>query len=283
MRAALVLLAGLLFLGCPPDVDAPTIVIIDGFELTTRAGEGAATTDIREVWVFAGGEFLGTYPLPARIPLFRRGPTELRFEAGIRENGRSVTPNIYPFYTPVERTLDLQADAQVDLGTLHIGYRPETEFGFVEGFEDDRGRVFTQSLSASGVLPRVQREIVRSGAAAGAVIVNDTVPIAEVATAETYADLNRVPINVWLEVDYRGEAPTVFGVVGSRGGVPVRVFDPGFLPRGEWTKIYFNLSPVVGTADLEELRVAFSSLLPNDRSSATLYLDNLKLLYLPAP
>jgi hypothetical protein len=68
-------------------------------------------------------------------------------------------------------------------------------------------------------------------------------------------------------------------VIGQQNGFPVRVFDPGFLPRGEWTKIYFNLSPIVGTANLSEFRVALSTLLNNEADAGTVYLDNMKLLY----
>ena len=271
--------AWLTLCSCPPDLDeAPAYILVEGFELTTEAGEGASTADIREVWAFADGDFIGVFPLPARIPLFRSGPVSLRLEAGIRQDGRSVTPDIYPFYAPVERSLELVPEATVPLGTLAIGYRDEAEFGFVEDFEPASPRIFTDILTPGNAI-RVQTETVRSGVAAGAIALSDTSRLFEVATAASYRDLNTVPINVWLEVDYLADAPTVFGVIGARNVGSTRVFDPGFLPRPAWTKIYFNLGPVIGSAGLDELRVALSSLLPDDLTAGTVYLDNVKLLY----
>ena len=275
----LVFAAWLSLCSCPPDLDeAPTYVLVDGFELATAPGEGAPTADIREVWAFADGEFIGVFPLPARIPVFRSGPVNLRLEAGIRQDGRSVTPDIYPFYAPVERTLEMVPDATLSLGTLTVGYRDGTTFGFVEDFEPGSPRIFTDVLTPGNAI-RVQTETVRSGVAAGAIELADSSRLFEAATAQTFRDLNTVPINVWLEVDFLADAPTLFGVIGPQNVGTTRVFDPGFLPRPAWTKIYFNLGPVIGSANLDELRVALSSLLPDDLTAGTVYLDNVKLLY----
>ena len=265
---------------CPADLETePAYVTIEGFDLATEAGEGAATSAITEVWAFVDGEFVGVFPLPGRIPLFRSGDITLRLEAGVHQDGRSVTPEIYPFYTPFERDLALQGGETIELGRVDLGYRDETVFGFVDGFEEAEARSFTDALTAGAVIIP-QTTVVRSGARAGALSLSDTTRLVEVATGTVFRDLNAPPINVWLEVDFLADAPTLFGVVGQRDAVPVRVFDPGFLPRSDWTKIYFNLGPVVGSADLDELRIALSSLLPEELGSGRVYLDNLKLLYL---
>lgn len=265
---------------CPPDlVVAPAFVTVDGFELTTAGNEGAASTAVTEVWAFADEEFIGVYPLPARIPLLRVGEVNLRLEAGIRQDGRSATPEIYPFYSPAVLDIVAESARTISLGTLAIRYRPEAIFGFIEDFEVSRERVFTERILGNTDII-VQESIVRSGAAAGAIAFTDSSRIAEFATNRAFTDLNRVPINVWLEVDYLSEVPAIFGVIGQRNGRIVRVFDPGFLPRSEWTKIYFNLGPVIGEADLPELRVIISGLLSDDLLAGTVYLDNLKMLYL---
>lgn len=265
---------------CPADFDSePVFVTVTGFELSTGAGEGAATSDITEVWAFAEGDFLGVFPLPARIPLVRQGEVTLRLEAGIRQDGRSVTPDIYPFYTPVERSVTLVPGEILDFGILPIRYRAATIFGFIEDFEPGRSRVFTEQLVGQGGLVP-QSTVVFSGGVAGRLSLTADNNLVELASAELLRDLNEIPINVWLEVDYLSDVPVVFGVVGQQLGSPVRVFDPGFLPRGEWTKIYFNLSPVIGAADLAELQVALSALLPPELTEGNLFLDNVKLLYL---
>lgn len=280
MRVIALSLLLLTFTACPPDLETdPTFVTVERFTLTTADNEGAATQDITEVWAFADDAFVGVFPLPARIPLFSPGPVELRLEAGVRQDGRSVTPEPYPFYAPAVRQLNLESGTTVALGDLPIRYRTEAAFAFIEDFEPLTERVFTELVNGQGGIV-VQREIVRSGGAAGAVRLTDTSRLVEVATGQTFSELSRIPINVWLEADYRSTAPAVFGVIGVANGVGVRQFDPGFLPRGEWTKIYFNLGPVIGSSGLSNLQVSMSALLPEDRTEGTVYLDNLKLLYL---
>ena len=265
---------------CPADLETePAYVLIEGFNLETETAEGAPTSAITEVWAFADEEFIGVFPLPGRIPLFRTGALTLRLEAGVHQDGRSVTPEIYPFYTHFERDLELLGGETIELGRVDVGYRDATVFGFVDGFEEGEARAFTDALSPGGTVTP-QSAVVRSGAQAGAITLSDTARLVEVATGVTFRDLNVPPVNVWMEVDFLADAPTLFGVIGQRDGTPVRVFDPGFLPRPDWTKIYFNLGPVIGSADLAELRIALSTLLPTDLGSGSVYLDNLKLLYL---
>ena len=280
VRWWLMLTGALLFTACPADLEVtPVTVAVTAFSLTTGEGQGAPTTDIREVWAFADGDFLGVFPLPARIPVFRLGQTELRLEAGIRQNGRSVTPDIYPFYEPIVLPIDPVGGETLELGVLPLRYRPEAVFGFVEDFEEGSDRNFIERVVGTTDVVS-QREVVRSGAAAGAIILGDTSRVAEIATRQEFSGLNRVPINVWLEVDYLSDAPGIFGVIGQRNGMAVRQFDPGFLPRAEWTKIYFDLGPVIGSANLDDFRISLSVRLEEQFSAGTVYLDNLKLLYL---
>ncbi|WP_116108625.1 hypothetical protein [Lewinella sp. IMCC34191] len=278
-RPLLTLLLPLLLMACPEDLEnEPAYLLVDGFELVTAGGEGAGTEDIREVWAFADGEFMGVFPLPGRIPIFQLGEVTIRLEAGVHQDGRSVTPEIYPFYTAVERTVTLMGGEQIEIGRPQIRYRDRTVFGFVEDFESGEPQIFTDVAGGRGNW-RVQSDVVRSGNAAGAIMLTDSNRLFEAATNTTFRDLNAPPINVWLEVDFLSEAPTLFGVLGTGGNAGVRVFDPGFVPRTSWTKIYFNLGPVIGSAGLGELRIALSSLLPDDLAGGTVYLDNLKLLY----
>ena len=115
------LLAVLGFSGCPADLEiAPAIIVLDDLIFDAGAFPGGSTSNITEVWAFSGEEFLGAFPLPARIPVLAVGSTDIRLEAGVRQNGISSTPDFYEFYTPVERTLELVPGEVIDLGTQTI-------------------------------------------------------------------------------------------------------------------------------------------------------------------
>jgi len=275
----LLLTALLAFTGCPADAEvAPAFINFAGFNLETP-GRGAATEAITEVWVFADEEIVGIFPIPARIPILRVGSTELRFAPGIRENGISSTPDIYPFYGEVRQTLDLVPGESIDVGVRTIGYKPDVQFSIVEGFEAGETRAFTVQIRGDTILEPSQ-DNVRSGDFSGKLYLDTETPLVEMASSQTFVDLLGNSNSVWLEVDYRSEAAVVFGVTGEVGGQPARNFDPGFVPRNEWTKIYFNLTEIIVRANFDnEVSLNFSALLPGDRTEAVVYMDNIKLLH----
>ncbi len=268
----------LLLCGCREDLEvAPAYVIVEDIRLDTPGLPGS-TGAISEVWAFADGEFVGAFRLPARIPVFAVGQTELRFEAGVRRNGISATPEIYPFYAPVSRSVELRPAESTNLGVLSTGYRSEANFGFVEGFEPGNDAVFTEPLI--GVTPLVpSMEAARTGEFSGKLLLTRDDPLVELATSLNINGFSAARPNMWLEVDFLSEAPVAWGITGSVGGESFKAFDPTFAPRDEWTKIYFDLSELLAASNLEELEVYFSAPLLQGEERATVYLDNLRLLY----
>ncbi|MEM6770273.1 MAG: hypothetical protein AAF597_06815, partial [Bacteroidota bacterium] len=161
------LLSVLLFSGCPADLEmAPAIIVVDDLIFDAGSFPGGSTSNITEVWAFDGLEFIGAFPLPARIPVLKAGPTDIRLEAGVRQNGISSTPEFYEFYTPVERTLDLVPGEVIDLGSPVITYRDDVQFGFVEDFEASQPRIFVNLVRGTLGLA-AQQEVVRSGEFSG--------------------------------------------------------------------------------------------------------------------
>lgn len=273
------LVAVLGFSSCPADLEmAPAIITVDNLIFDAGNFPGGSTADITEVWAFNGNEFIGAFPLPARIPLLAAGPTEIRLEAGIRQNGISSTPDFYEFYTPVERTLDLVPGEVIDLGSPTMTYRNDVQFGFIEDFEPARDRVFTNIIRGTLGLT-AQQEVVRSGSFSGRIAMGEDNAEVLLSTDPTFRDLLETRPYVWLEVDFRSDAPTRFGISGNDGFETVRFFDPGFFPQSQWTKIYFNLSETIFRSGLEEYRFELNSILPEDLMEGDVYLDNIKLLY----
>ncbi len=264
--------------GCPPDTDlVPAFITVTGFELSTP-GQGEPTSEIPEVWVFADAEFIGVFGLPARIPVPRAGSTQMRFEPGVRQNGVSAAPEPYDFYTPVNLTLDLAAGVTTDVGTLSITYKPEVRFSMFETFELGATRAFTQVVNGTGTLAPTQ-EIVRSGDFSGKISLTTDNPVFEVASAERFFDLTGTRRYVWLEMDFLSTAEGRIGVSGDSGLSNPSIFDPGFRPRGEWTKIYFNITDIIVDLQLDPVQVNLATILPQDATEGTVYLDNIKLVH----
>ena len=264
--------------GCQEDLEtAPAYIQVEGFEVVTPNLDGT-TADITEVWAFQNGIPIGTYRLPARIPVFSVGETELTFQAGVKRNGISRTPDIFEFYTPVERDLELVPGETIDLGVLTIGYRPEVQFGFIESFEPDRDRIFVTPIrGTSELIPTDERS--RSGNFSGFLRLTQDEPLIAIASDEGLSGLFDNRPSVWLEVDFLSDSPVAWGVTGFLGPNEVQELDPTSAPRDAWTKIYFDLSEVVAVSRLETLEVFLTAVLPEGDAEAEVYLDNIRLLY----
>lgn len=277
-RVLVLLITGLTLTGCPADTDlVPAFVTVTAFELSTP-GQGEPTTDIPEVWVFADAEFIGVFGLPARIPVPRAGSTQLRFEPGIRQNGVSAAPEPYDFYTPVNLTLDLAAGETTDVGTLPITYKPEVRFSIFETFEDGATRAFTEVINGSASLVQTQ-QLVRSGNFSGKISLTEDDPVFEVASTDEFFNLTGTRRYVWLEMDFLSAAEGRIGVSGDSGLSNPSLFDPGFRPRGDWTKIYFNITDIIIDLRLDPVKINLSTILPQGVAEGDVYLDNIKLVH----
>lgn len=265
---------------CDDPEPSPAYLEIDAFTVDFNTStQGSESSKITDVWVFADGLFLGAYDLPATVPILEEGDTEIRLEAGVLENGRSVTPNIYPFFEPFVRTVTL-VPGQTTALTAETSYRNDTQFGFVENFEADQPRIFNVNWFGIPELG-LTRDTVFEGEFSGVLSLDRDNPIAVIATDFDFTDLlSQTNPNVWLEINYRSTATVAWGVVGIDDFSPVEVFDVGFLPSTEWNKIYLNLSQSIFNSDLDEYSIAFQAFLSDeDQTEAAVYLDNIKLLY----
>ncbi len=268
-----------------PAEDIPAYVYVESFQVNTDSrSEGTNSSKIEEVWLSVNGNFLGAYTLPALIPILESGMRTLTLSAGIKDNGISATPEIYPFYDDYEVQLELRPN-EVDTLRPIIGYRDNTRFAFIEQFETEDSHIF-QDLRAGTTANRVQ--IVSEGGLEGNsayVQLNEDNPLVELATLNAYRDLTTRGFVAYLEVDFRSDVIVVFGVQGFRNGVPgTPIFDPGFLPGATWSKIYFNLSPLVFGNNFDEFKILFQAILPNEdgvfiQKDANIWLDNIKLVH----
>lgn len=287
---SLVLVSSWAVWGCTEEVfeDIPAYVHIESVGLETRANQqGSASANISEIWLFVADVFLGAYATDATIPILRNGPTALRIEAGIRDNGIAATPEIYPFYAPINRELPLQPQ-RIDSLTLTFAYREDVNFALLENYEN--GLTVFQDLITGSPFNRLRadEEAAFEGRLGGLIRLSTDFPSVELASVRRFRDLQRSGIPVYLEMDYRSEAPVQFGILGfpADSDLPVDArYVAGFNPSETWKKIYFNLSQAVAESQGDEFKLILQTSLPrqNDgtytRNSAQVRIDNLKLLH----
>ncbi|PSR14564.1 MAG: hypothetical protein DA408_05245 [Bacteroidetes bacterium] len=275
----------LLLMGCDvinPEEQVPAYLDIQDFTLSTDpVTQGSNSAKITEVWVFVGGVFLGTYDLPAIVPVLTFGTTDIRLEAGIRDNGISSFPDIYPFYEPFRTTVNLEANKTVSIQPS-TRYIDEAKFAFIENFEDNNPRFFTELITGAQPLDRTQEDVFEGNYAGILTLDKTNNPIAEIATTATFSDLQKDGIFVYLEVNYKSAAPVAWGIAGLIDPIVgvERFYESGFSPNTEWNKIYFNISQLLFDSGLDEIQIAFQAFLTTQSpDSATVLIDNIKLVH----
>jgi len=281
------LLPALLWWGCDiinPEEEIPAYIHIKPFDITTNTStEGTASAKITDGWVTVNGEFLGVYNLPATLPVLVKGTAEVKVEAGIKDNGVSATPEIYPFYEPHIVTLDLKPTA-TDTINPSTTYRSDARFAFIEEFETT-SNIFTDDIDGN-----TNTKIVTSfaeafeGEGAGRIVLSPENPIIQGATAfdEKFQNLQERSVLVYLEMDYKADTDVAWGVVAYPQGLftpPEIIYDPVFVARDEWTKIYFNLSQLFFDAQAEEFQITFLAQASGSQDETVILLDNIKLVH----
>jgi hypothetical protein len=284
IRLALLLLGtSVLGLTCDTGEEPiPAYIHIPAIGLSTSSGQGSASRNINYAWVYANGQFLGGYPLPITFPVLEVGPTDIIIEAGIKANGIGFTPDVYPFYARMNFNLDLQPQ-RIDTLRPVTTYRSNAEFAINENF-DASTHLLTHDLDTD---PGTSIQITSDGAFEGSSGYIELTKDHSIIVAGTSADrvkLDKLPQNgtpVWLELDYKNDIPITIGVNGINSSGTVTSFpDYGINPRENWNKIYLDITQIVRDRTYSSFQVFVSAILPSDRPSARIYLDNLKLVHL---
>lgn len=272
-----------------PEEEIPSYIWIAPFEVQTAVGtQGSASAKITEVWVSIDDAFFGVYPLPAKIPILKTGNSKIKLEAGIKDNGISTTPEIYPFFQALEYNISLKAN-EIDSIRPKATYRSGIRFALLENFENN-SHVF-QTLVTGNESNRmsIANDGAFEGSGSGLIQLSTQYPAVELATRNTYTGLLAKGTAVYLELNYKAEVPLIVGVIaykaGNLSGGGAILYAAGFNASENWNKIYFNLSQVVADSRLDEYQIILKTEIPKNadgtinRSNAKIWLDNVKLVH----
>ena len=295
MKNSLVLLAAItLFTACDREVEpTPAYLTIEPFELlsTDPGVHGSVSQKIThaDMFMFDSTENrsiqLGTFELPATIPVLNTGNFSLNVDAVIKANGNSYYLQPYPFYkrfsTPI--TLAPNADETVSPKT---SYRDEAVFEFVEDFEHN-GLLFSQDRDNddSTAVTRTNQDVFE-GEFSGLVKLDTAHPVIVAQTTDLYDIEYSSAGKVFMELNYKTDVPLEFGVVsvednGTEGDIN---FEFVVLAKPEWNKIYFDLTEIISTSPSNRFAIIFRAGIPVQDGKYTLetaeiLLDNVKLVH----
>ncbi len=254
-----------------PEEEVPSYIHVPAAEVqTTSNKQGASTDNISDVWVYKEGEYLGTYEIPANIPILEKGNQEIEFIAGIEQNGISTTRAQYPFYNSVTKTIEL-TPKEVDTISPTFQYQDNRKFPFVEDFEDSNGFFDLNRITND--------QNIRYGNGAGYLHI-------PASSDTTYYFETKDPFEVpgegapvFVEIDYKSDVDITAGVRLLRGTESADDYKINISNREEWNKIYINYTPEVSKSRADKIKILFKVTINKINEDADMYVDNIKLLY----
>lgn len=258
------------FPGCDiinPAEEIPGYLHIPHFEKnTTYVDEGSASHNITDAWVFVDDQPVGTFELPATIPVFADGETKVTIVPGIKKNGISAIRIRYPYYKGANMNLSFDP-ATVDTIIPSTEYVDGLSFPLKEDFES--GNEFT------GIGITTNPSEVFEGKKSGKVTL-DGINTNFKAISNIYT-LPGGGKQVFLEMDYRNTNEFRIFLQFANGTDFRELLT--VTPKEVWNKIYVDLTEVVSSVGASEFQVVFASTLPEEESSAEYLWDNIKIVH----
>jgi hypothetical protein len=288
MKKQLLLCCLLAIFGCKDEPERiPSYIKIQPF--TANAQGDASWHKITEGWLYVNGEYLGSYTLPATVPVLAEGKSEVLVFPGVKKNGILATPDIYPVLTRWESknvVLTPGEDTEVKPATV---YDVATNFplGIGRGDFDGGSSLLFESRDSD---PSTTYSLSTDGAFFGKCLLMemDTAhPVIEIASEIAEG----LPITgspeVWLELHYNCDMTFYLYLLASSNGSDEQsqaIYQ--FNPTENWNKIYLNLTEAIIDSQAKNYRLFFRAGLPKDSSgkytqmTGTIRLDNIRITHL---
>ncbi len=233
---------------------------------------------ITDVWVFANGQILGVYPLPAKVPVpIEAGAVEITILAGIRNNGMNENPTFYPFYKSIVKTVTTKENDILSI-PLEFQYVPNAKIPINESFESDHCFTIDLDGKADSNLGITDETAVLGTKSA---FVNFTTNNASLETGcirkIQKGDNSRG--QSYVELDYKGIGEIAVGFAKINGGA-IKVEYVLYIPGKEsWNKIYVDLTNKLSTNDYDEYYIVLAAKRTGNSQSSKIYIDNVKHLH----
>ena len=242
--------------------------------------QGTNASKVKDVWVYVDGQYLGTFELPAKIPVLAEGSKQVILLPGIYENGIAATRSAYPLYKGYTATLNFTPGQTTLVDTFPVSYFPALSYTWYEDFEKDTsgGGISMETTTNSLAGLAIDSTIVYEGKRSLKLEATSSNYIIEATSVNDGYYLARGK-DIYLEINYKSTHAFTVGLKGilsnDTRNIPVILFNPST----DWNKTYINLSKFVNANyDVSKFKVYFYMQLESGESTGTLYIDNVKLI-----
>ncbi|WP_276132198.1 hypothetical protein [Polluticoccus soli] len=284
MRSALTIFFLVLLIsgsGCNvinPSESIPTYVRIDSFSFVTKdyAREGSGSQKVTSAWVYFNNQAIGTFRLPATVPIVMDGPGDVNIIPGVALNGLSFETQ-YPFFSTYDTSIAVAQGKTISI-TPKINYLESAKFQWKEDFELGIGNRFVEVNSDKAEdtsITRVTDERVFEGGGSGYVQLDSKHPSSEIITNDPFTITQG---KSYLELNYQGTTSFVVGLQTTQSGNIVFEYIGGVKAKDSWNKIYFDLSAFTAKYQTGSYRLMIKTTLDSGLSEGYVLLDNIKVV-----
>jgi len=109
------------------DEGVPSFIHIDKIDFDAGIAQGTDSAKITDAWIYIDDDYLGTYELPATIPLLKSGTQNITIKPGVILNGISATRSINLFMKNMKKVVDLKPDSIINI-PLSTSYVSNAKF-----------------------------------------------------------------------------------------------------------------------------------------------------------
>jgi len=264
----------------PPE-KIPSYIYIEDIEVSTSPNEGSSNDNIIDAWIFVNGTHIGTYELPAKIPVIADGAYELEVFAGIKRSGLTALRSIYPFYNSYQTTLQSNPNT-IDTILPVVTYKDIANI-WVEDFEDPGVKFTSDTISDTVIQITTIPAEVREGNGSGKIVLNSTQTLFQAQTNEPdFNNFKKGGNPIYVEIEYNTNYPLTIGLLHGDDFTSV-LFPEELLTLkptfGVWKKTYVDFTEIVSTQQAAtKYQIYLSS--PNyGTDNIEMFIDNIKVIY----
>ncbi|MDR2408736.1 MAG: hypothetical protein LBE13_11580 [Bacteroidales bacterium] len=294
---SIVLTASLFFLfSCNPKVEIPAYIYVEKIDFTATdfEKEGTSSYKIASIEVTVNGKNIGTYALPALLPVIASGNTDISIAAGIKLNGLALQRPVYPLYTTHKETINL-TKGKIDTISPLFHYDKSITFDIIEDFES-AGLKFSP-VEGSATLNKTQDNSLlfhypnEKNEFSGIIQLpyEDTVYHFEIkTTAPIYLTANSVKVACFVELNYCFSENVEIGIYAhssSSSSLISRQYSICYImgtSNLEWGKIYVNLTDIINSATVDMTMTHFDIYMKcgvSKNKTGRFLFDNIKVIH----
>jgi len=282
---SVLILLSLMLLSCAKKQPEVAWLKIDKWILNSNPNaenpQGEMSHDLSQVFVNMDGQSLGTYELPAKIPIIGEGTHDFVILPGVINNGISATKKRYPFLEQYRGEVTLIKNDTVLLNPT-TQYFNSINF-LIEDFESPSMQLDVAVESTATLGRSDDPAILTWGNKYGEIILNETASNISFATTFNTV-LPKLGSEVYLEFDYLNTNSMLTNIISLGNDNffedPYILINPQVEGEAVWKHIYLDLKEIISYRQTTPVNEAsFQFVLDEGFTSTYFYIDNIKLVY----